>query len=142
MVTMNDFNKPVIEEFRANNGTVGGPWTGVPLLLLTTTGVKSGLPRTNPLGYCMVDGRIVVIASYNGAPEHPAWYRNLVTNPIVTIESGSERFTARALSLEGESWDRAHAEFLHRNAEIATHHARTTRKIPYVAFERIDETAY
>jgi len=137
-MSMNEFNKPVIEEFRANGGIVGGPWLGVPLLLLTTTGAKSGQPRTNPLGYCVVDGRMVVIASYNGAPDHPAWYRNLAANPTVTIEAGSERFTARAISLDGDAWDRAHAEFLLRNAEIASHHARTTRKIPYVAFERID----
>ena len=137
-MSMNEFNKPVIEEFRANGGIVGGPWLGVPLLLLTTTGAKSGQPRTNPLGYCVVDDRMVVIASYNGAPDHPAWYRNLAADPIVTIEAGSERFTARAISLDGDAWERAHTEFLRRNADIASHHARTTRKIPYVAFERIE----
>lgn len=135
-MSMTDFNKPVIEEFRANNGVVGGRWTGVPLLLLTTIGARSGLPRTTPLGYCMVDGRMVVIASYNGAPNHPAWYTNLVANPTVTVEAGSDRFTAQAITLEGDAWDRAHAEFLHRNADIATHHARTSRTIPYVSLVR------
>lgn len=136
-MSMSEYNNPVIEEFRANGGVVGGRWTGFPLLLLHTVGVKSGEIRTNPLAYCMVDGKMVVIASFNGSPNHPSWYVNLMAHPEVTIEAGSETLTVRAVTLEGEAWERAHAEFVRRNPEIADHHARTTRKIPYVAFERV-----
>lgn len=77
----------------------------------------------------------MVIASFNGSPNHPSWYTNLMANPDVTIEVGSETLAVRGVALEGEAWDRAHAVFCQVNPEIAGHHARTTRKIPYVAFE-------
>jgi deazaflavin-dependent oxidoreductase (nitroreductase family) len=135
-MSVNEYNQTIIEDFRANNGSVGGRLAGIPLLLLNTTGAKTGLPRTTPLGYWTVDGRIVVIASVMGAPKHPAWYHNLVANPEVTVELGGERFPARAIPLTGEDWDRAHAEVTRQSPAVGDHHARTTRKIPYVALER------
>jgi deazaflavin-dependent oxidoreductase (nitroreductase family) len=86
----------VIEEFRANGGKVGGPFAGAPMLLLTTTGAKSGQPRVAPLVYTTDGDRLVIIASKGGAPTHPDWYHNIVANPEITVEVGDERFPARA----------------------------------------------
>ena len=91
---MSDFNKKVIEEFRANGGKVGGHFENMSLLLLHTTGAKSGLPRLNPLAQ-MADGdRYVIIASKGGAPSHPDWYHNIVANSSVKVEVGTEAFEA------------------------------------------------
>lgn len=96
MSDMNDFNKQVIEEFRANDGKVGGMFEGAPMLLLTTKGAKSGQPRIAPLVYTRDGDRIVIIASKGGAPTHPDWYHNIAANPDVTVEVGTEKFPARA----------------------------------------------
>lgn len=96
MTTTNDWNEKIIAEFRANAGAVGGRFRDMRLLLLHTTGARSGLPRVNPLA-CVEDGdRLVVIASKGGAPTHPDWYYNLVANPEVEVEYGPETFRARA----------------------------------------------
>ncbi len=92
----NAWNKKIIEEFRANAGKVGGRFANVTLLLLDTTGAKSGLPRNNPLAYIADGERLVVIASSGGAPNNPDWYYNLVAHPEVSVEVGSERFQAQA----------------------------------------------
>jgi F420H(2)-dependent quinone reductase len=84
--TINDWDHQIIEEFRANGGNVGGQFAGVPLLLLTTTGAKSGEPRTSPLAYLRDAGRIYIFAGNRGAPTNPAWYHNLVAHPDVTVE--------------------------------------------------------
>src|SRR5690349_16137944 len=89
-------NEQVIAEYRANGGVVSGPLGGRPLLLLTTTGAKSGRPFTTPLNYSQDGERLVLIASRGGTPRHPDWYHNLVANPEVTIELGVEKFQARA----------------------------------------------
>jgi deazaflavin-dependent oxidoreductase (nitroreductase family) len=96
MTDMKDINKQVIEEFRANGGKAGGMFEGAPLILLTTTGAKSGQPRIAPLVYTTDGDRIVIIASKGGAPTHPDWYHNIVANPDVTVELGTEKFPARA----------------------------------------------
>jgi deazaflavin-dependent oxidoreductase (nitroreductase family) len=96
MTDMADFNKQVIEEFRANGGKGTGMFEGTPLLLLTTTGVKSGQPRIAPLIYTTDGDRLVIIASKGGAPTHPDWYHNIAANPDVTVEVGTETFPARA----------------------------------------------
>lgn len=96
MTDMKDFNNQVIEEFRTNSGKVGGMFEGAPLLLLTTTGAKSGQPRVAPLVYTTDGDRIVIIASKGGAPTHPDWYHNVAVNPEVTVELGTETFPARA----------------------------------------------
>jgi deazaflavin-dependent oxidoreductase (nitroreductase family) len=96
MTDMKDFNKQVIEEFRANDGKVGGMFEGAPMMLLTTTGAKSGQPRIAPLVYTSDGDRIVIIASKGGAPTHPDWYHNIAANPEVTVEVGAEKFPARA----------------------------------------------
>src|SRR5687767_1278791 len=86
----NDFNRGIVEEFRATGGKVRGRFANRPLMLLTTTGAKTGLPRTTPLVYTTDGDRVVVIASKGGAPTNPDWYHNLVANPIVTVELPGE----------------------------------------------------
>src|SRR5215472_14793410 len=102
---MNDYNRPTTEEFRANAGKVGGPFEGMPLLLLTTTGAKSGKQRINPLAYTTDGERLVIVASKNGAPTHPDWYHNIFAHPDVTVEVGTHTFAARATVVDGAERD-------------------------------------
>jgi len=133
---VNDFNASVIEEFRAHGGRVGGPFEGAPLLLLTSTGAKSGEERTTPVMYLPDGGRMVIFASKAGAPTHPAWYHNLVANPTATVEVGTESFQATARVASGEE----RAELYNRQAELrpqfADYAEKTTREIPVVVLER------
>jgi deazaflavin-dependent oxidoreductase (nitroreductase family) len=128
----NDYNRQLIEEFRANDGKVSG-WGDAPLLLLTTTGAKSGREHTTPVAYTRDGDRIIVIASYAGAPKHPAWYHNLVANPEATVELGTEALKVRAAPTEGDERDRlyrAQAELL---PSFNEYEQKTTRKIPVLA---------
>ncbi len=93
---MSDWNKAVIDEFRANEGKVGGPFEEMTLLLLHTIGAKTGEPRLNPVAYLADGERYVIIASKGGAPTHPSWYHNVVAHPEVTVEVGTEKFQAQA----------------------------------------------
>jgi deazaflavin-dependent oxidoreductase (nitroreductase family) len=97
-----DFNTGIIEEFRANKGKVGGPFEGASMVLLHTTGAKSGAERVNPLVYQQVGDDVVVFASKGGSPTHPDWYRNLVTNPDVIVELDGEEIPMRARVATGE----------------------------------------
>ena len=130
-------NRAVIEQFRANAGEVGGVWQGRPLVLLTTTGAKSGREHTTPLMSHREGDRVFVFASMGGAPKSPAWYHNLVANPEVTVEVGAERYVARAVVLEGADRDRVYAEQARNFPQFGEYQKRTTRKIPVVALERI-----
>jgi deazaflavin-dependent oxidoreductase (nitroreductase family) len=136
MTEHNDWNRKVVEEFRANGGKVGGRFEGSSLLLLTTIGAKSGQARITPLGYFPDGDRLVIIASYLGAPNHPAWYHNLVAHPEVTVEVGTETFAATAVVIEGAERDRLWTEILSVYPYLAEHQAKTTRQIPLVALER------
>ena len=133
---MSDYNTAVIEEFRANGGKVGGHWEGRDLLLLTTTGRKSGRKHTTPMVYTRDGDRLLVYASKAGAPAHPDWYLNLVANPRVVVEVGGDRYDARATPLEGEERDRAFAEQVARNPVFGEYAAKTDRVIPVVALTR------
>jgi deazaflavin-dependent oxidoreductase (nitroreductase family) len=133
---MNDYNRQIIEEFRANEGKVGGPFEGVPLLLLITTGAKSGKPRINPLAYHIDGERLVVLASKAGAPTNPDWYRNLVAHPDVSVEVGTERFEARATVVEGAQRDELYAKRVAVMPNFAEYQAMTTRTIPVVVLTR------
>ncbi len=93
---MSDWNEKIINEFRANGGKVGGYFANNTLLLLHTTGAKSGKERVNPLVTFEDGERLVIVASKGGAPSHPDWYYNIVANPVVTVEYGTEEFQARA----------------------------------------------
>lgn len=136
MADVNEFNRAIIEEFRANNGKVGGPFEGAPVLLLTTTGAKSGERRTTPVMYLEDGERMVIFASKAGAPTNPAWYHNLLADPSVAVEIGSETVDVDAVVTSGEERDRLfnrQAELYPRFAEYAE---KTTRQIPVIALER------
>ena len=136
MADVNEFNRDVIEEFRANGGKVSGPFAGAPLLLLTTTGAKSGQTRTNPVVYTKDGDRLVIIASKGGAPKSPDWYHNLVANPTVTIELPGEKFEARASVAEGEERDRLYAAQAEVMPTFNDYQQKTSRRIPVVLLER------
>lgn len=133
---MTDWNKAIIEEFRANDGKVGGHFEGSNLLLLHTTGAKSGLPRLNPVMYLPDGDGYVIIASKGGAPTHPDWYHNLVANPEVTVELGTE--TVEAVATVAEEPKRS--ELYTRMVEVAPgfgeYQRKTSRTIPVVILTR------
>ncbi len=128
-------NEPVIREFRARSGTTSRKW---PVLLLETTGRKSGRPHTTPLNFSVDGDRLVVIASKGGAPTHPDWYRNLVANPEVTIELGTDTFRARASTAEEPERTRLFDQQAAQQPFFDGYRQRvTTRDIPVIVFERI-----
>ncbi|MDJ0924092.1 MAG: nitroreductase family deazaflavin-dependent oxidoreductase [Acidimicrobiia bacterium] len=132
---MSDWNTNIINEFRSNDGKVGGVFDGWTLLLLHTTGAKSGQPRLNPLAYQAVDGGYAVFASKGGAPTHPDWYHNVVANPEVEIEVGAERLQAKARVAPDEErapiWEKQKAA----HPQFAKYEAGTDRRIPVVILE-------
>lgn len=130
-----DFNRPVVAEFRANGGRVGGMFEGGDLLLLTTTGARSGRETTSPLGYVRADGRLFVIASAGGSDRHPAWYHNLLAHPMVRVELGTEEFEAIAVPAEGEDRDRLFAEAVRAAPGYGDYQAGTERVLPVVVLE-------
>jgi deazaflavin-dependent oxidoreductase (nitroreductase family) len=131
-----DLDRQVIEEFRASGGNVGGQLAGAPLLLLTTTGAKSGQQRTTPLVYLSEGGHIYVFAGNRGAPTNPAWYHNLVAHPDVTVELGAEKFEARATVVDSAEWDRLGSIQVQKIPALAELAAKITRKVPVVLLER------
>jgi deazaflavin-dependent oxidoreductase (nitroreductase family) len=133
---MNAFNAALIEEFRANQGKVGGRFEGRPVLLLTTTGAKSGRKLTIPLVYLQDGERRLIFASKAGSPRNPDWYHNLVANPTVTVEVGAERYDATAVAVTGEERDRFYAKQVQAMPQFGTYQESTTRVIPVIALER------
>jgi deazaflavin-dependent oxidoreductase (nitroreductase family) len=134
---MSDWNTKIIEEFRANDGKVGGNFEGAPLLLLHTTGAKTGKDRVQPIMYLPAGDRYAVFASYAGADHNPAWFNNLVANPDVTVEMGSETFKARATVAERADRDRLYRQQAELYPGFAEYEAKTDRVIPVVLLERI-----
>jgi deazaflavin-dependent oxidoreductase (nitroreductase family) len=134
---MADWNSKIIEEFRANEGKVGGQFEGAPLLLLHTVGAKSGLPRVNPMMYQQVPGGYAVFASKGGAPTNPDWYHNLLAHPRVAAEigSGSVEFQARVAA--GEERDRIWTAQKTAYPGFADYERNTTRQIPVVILEPV-----
>jgi deazaflavin-dependent oxidoreductase (nitroreductase family) len=133
MSDMHDFNQAIIEEFRANAGVVGGGFAGAPVVLLTTTGAKSGQTRVNPLVCLPSDGdTIYVFASKAGAPSNPDWYYNLVAHPAVTVEFGTRTYAATASEVTGAERDRLYAEQARLNPGFAEYAEKTTRIIPVI----------
>ena len=133
----NAANKEIIEQFHAHGGLLPGRRPEHQLILLTTTGAKSGLPRINPLNYSMDGDRIIVIASKGGSPTHPDWYHNLVANPEAMIEIGTETFPVRATFAAGEARERLFNAQAALMAFFAEYQRQTPRLIPVVIFERI-----
>ncbi len=134
---MNDWNKKIIEEFRANEGKVGGQFASMDLLLLHTTGAKSGLPRINPVAY-MADGdRFIIIASKAGAPTNPDWYYNLTANPEVSVEVGTEQFQALARVAAEPERTELYNKVAAKYPGFAEYQRQTTRIIPVVILTRL-----
>jgi deazaflavin-dependent oxidoreductase (nitroreductase family) len=135
-----DFNRALIRDLRANGGKAsGGPFRGADVLILTTTGAKTGEPRENPLAFSRDGENIVVVASKGGAPTHPAWYHNLVANPTVMVEVLGERFEARARVIAGDDeYERLYAEHARKMPGFNDYRRRASRRIPVIVLERID----
>jgi deazaflavin-dependent oxidoreductase (nitroreductase family) len=137
---MSDFNAGVIADFIANNGKVGPPFEGAPLLLLTTTGAKSGEPRVTPLVYRTDGNRILIFASYAGADKHPAWFHNILANPIVNVQVGDgttiDSYQAAAVVIEGAERDELYAAQATDMPGFAEYQEKTSRVIPVVALNR------
>ena len=133
----NDWNTKIIEEFRANGGRVGGQFAGAPLLLLTTTGAKTGRRYTNPVMYLPDGDRVVVFASKGGAPTNPDWYHNLVAHPRATVEVGAEKIDVDARIAEGVERDRLWSTQKERYPSFAEYEEKTTREIPVVVLEQV-----
>lgn len=132
MSDVHDWNSRIIEEFRANQGRVGGSFEDAPLLLLHTTGAKSGRERVNPMMYLDLDDHRYVFASKAGADSDPDWYRNLTANPEVTVEVGTETYRARARTVTGPDRDRIYTEQATRYPGFAEYQEKTSRVIPVV----------
>jgi deazaflavin-dependent oxidoreductase (nitroreductase family) len=127
-----DFNARIIEEFRANEGRVGGTFAGSTLLLLHHVGAKSGKARVNPLAYNRDGDRYVVFASKAGAPTNPDWYHNLKAHPDVTIEVGTDTIRVRAEEATGEERDRLFRAQAERSPQFAEYQSKTERVIPVI----------
>jgi deazaflavin-dependent oxidoreductase (nitroreductase family) len=139
-VAFSQRDRALIEDFRAHGGEVTqGVHTGRTVLLLTTTGAKTGEPRIAPLVYTRDGDRYVIVASKGGAPAHPAWYANLVAEPVVTVEVGRETFPARAEVTEGAERDRLFAAHAVEFSYFTGYQEKTNRIIPVVLLERVGD---
>ncbi len=134
MIIPRNHKQAVIEEFRANGGKVGGP---DPLLLLTTIGARSSQSRTTPVAYSTDGDHLVILASNGGALTNPDWYHNMLANPIVTVELGTERFQANATVAEGQERERLYAQHAALMPGFAEYQQKTTRQIPVVLLDRV-----
>lgn len=135
-VTTKQFNRLLIEEFRANAGVLQGELRNANFVLLTTTGAASGAQRTTPLVYHRIDGRLIVIASTGGGPRNPVWFDNLVAHPTVTVELGAETWQGRAVVLSGADRDAVFTVVVASVPTFGQYQARTSRIIPVVELLR------
>src|SRR5437867_436046 len=136
MTTAQDWNSRIINEFRANEGKVGGPFQGAPMLLLHHTGAKSGKTRVNPLMYLADADRLLIFASKGAAPTHPDWFHNLRPNATATVEAGTDKFAVEAEELTGDERDRLYAKQAALYPMFGQYQARAARTIPVVALKR------
>jgi deazaflavin-dependent oxidoreductase (nitroreductase family) len=134
---LQEMNRAIIDEFRANNGKVSGQFEGVPLLLLTTVGARSGRTRTNPLVYFADEDRYLIIASYAGAPVNPPWFYNLKANPEVEVEMGTERFKAQAREVTEPQRTEVYQKVAEAAPLFAEYQSNTTRTIPVIVLQRL-----
>jgi deazaflavin-dependent oxidoreductase (nitroreductase family) len=136
MAENEDWNAKIIEEFRANGGKVGGNFEGAPLLLLHSTGAKSGKERVHPMMYLPDDGRLVVFASKAGMPTNPDWYHNLVANPRASVEVGTDTVDVNARVATGDERERLWSRQKELYPGFAEYEQKTTREIPVIVLER------
>ena len=137
MADSNDWNRAIIEEFRANAGKAGGPFEGGTLLLLHHTGAKTGTRRVNPLAYQALPNGYAVFSSKGGAPHNPDWYHNLVAHPDVSVEVGTDTVDVQARVAEGEERNAIWERQKKLAPGFADYEKRTTRRIPVVVLERV-----
>ncbi|HRD13435.1 MAG TPA: nitroreductase/quinone reductase family protein [Mycobacterium sp.] len=130
------FNQPIIEEFRANKGVVGGPFEGATLLLLTTTGAKSGEPRLSPLAYLTIDDKMIIVGSKAGADTNPAWVHNLRANPRAHVEVGTDAYDVVARELPADERDATYPKIVELAATFGDYQAKTNRVIPLFELQR------
>ena len=135
---IDELNQGVIREFRANQGRVSGPMEGMPILLLTMTGAKTGRTLTRPLCYSRDGDRLVIIASYGGASRNPPWYHNLIANPVVTVEVGTEKFKAKAAQASGAERQRLFDAQARLMPFFNDYQKKTKRQIPVLTLTRVD----
>jgi len=133
-----DFNKQIMAEFHANGGKVGGPFQGADILILTSTGARTGQTRWNPLVYTRDGDRFVIVASKGGAPTSPDWYHNLVANPSAVIEVGTDVISVEATIATGTERDRLYAAHAAKMPQFLEYAKKTRRTIPVVVLERKD----
>ncbi|OBB85903.1 nitroreductase family deazaflavin-dependent oxidoreductase [Mycobacterium sp. 852002-30065_SCH5024008] len=134
--TINNFNSAIIDEFRANGGKVGGQFENANLLLLTTTGAKSGQPRISPLAYFRVDGKLIVIGSFAGSPVSPAWVHNLRANPRARVEIGNDEFAVTARELPSDEREDILPKITAAAPVFADYQSKTSRVIPLFELQR------
>jgi deazaflavin-dependent oxidoreductase (nitroreductase family) len=137
MAAMTEFNRKIMEEFHANGGKVGGQFAGAPMLLLTTTGAKTGRSFTTPLVYSKDGDRFVIIASKAGAPTNPAWYHNLLAHPTVTVEIGTDSFQVKATPAKGDERERLFNQQAKAMPAFDEYRKKTTRQIPVIILDRV-----
>ncbi|HEX3545223.1 MAG TPA: nitroreductase family deazaflavin-dependent oxidoreductase [Mycobacterium sp.] len=130
------FNDNVVEEFRANGGKVGGPFEAADIVLLTTTGAKSGQPRLSPLAYFTIDDRMLIAGSYGGAPKDPAWVQNLRANPKAHVEVGAESYDVIARELLRDERDAQFDKLVELAPAFGDYQAKTSRMIPLFELQR------
>jgi deazaflavin-dependent oxidoreductase (nitroreductase family) len=138
MAVTQNYNTPIIEEFRANGGKVGGRWEGKDLLLLITTGARSGEERVNPVAYQRLESGYAVFGSKGGAPTHPDWYYNLLAHPDVIIEVGPDTIPVKARVAQGEERERIWEKQKRLNPNFAAYEEKTSRTIPVIVLEPHD----
>ena len=131
-----DWNRSIIDEFRANSGKVGGQFEGAPLLLLHTTGAKTGKSRVNPVMYQADGDRLAVFASKGGAPTNPDWYHNLLANPRARVEVDDDAYDVLARVAKGDERERIWQLQKERYPGFADYEQKTDRQIPVVILER------
>ena len=134
----NAFNAAIVDEFRANGGKVGGPFEGADLLLLHTTGAKSGQRRTSPLAYFTIEGRTIIIGSYAGADKDPAWVHNLRATPRAHVEVGTDAYDVTARELPTAERDALYPKVVEAAPVFAEYQSKTSRVIPLFELAKAD----
>jgi len=135
--SLDAFNNGIIEEFRANGGVVGGPFEGATLLLLTTTGAKSGQPRLNPLAYLTIDGKTIIVGSKAGADTNPHWVHNLRANPAAHVEVGTDAYDVVARELPADERDATYPKVVALAPGFGDYQTKTSRVIPLFELQRV-----
>ena len=136
-LSASEYNTKIIEEFRANEGRLGGEWAGTTVILVHHFGARSGIERVTPLGcFVLGDGRFAIVASNGGSPRHPDWYHNLRAHPRITVEVGAETFTAVAEELDDTARAELWPRLIARYPTLAQHQAKTTRQVPVFVLTR------